>query len=151
MDPRVKMPAATMTALTNTTRDLTATAYDMDVAYKQARELSAKLANVQGNAAASLKAKIDSIAPAPVSGGRGGGRGFGGGGGGGRGLGVAQGPATTFPAAIAALTAATSAMQTADMAPTAARVEAAKKAQADAAAIMAKWKTISMSAKAIVR
>jgi photosystem II stability/assembly factor-like uncharacterized protein len=152
MDPRVKMPAATMAYLTNTTRDLYALAYDMNVAYGEARALSSKLVNTQGNAAAALHAKIDSIAPAVVAGGGGrGGRGGGGFPGGGRGGAGAPAPAKTFPAAIAELTAAASAMQTADMAPTAARVEAARKAQADATAIMNKWKALSVSGKAIAK
>jgi hypothetical protein len=134
LDPRVKLPVATATMLTTMTRDLYHAAQDANDAYVKARALSAKLAAVQGAAAAALKAQVDSLAPAAPAGGGGGrgGRGFGGRGGG-------PAPAPTLASIDGTLTSAISAMQTADMVPTTARVTAARKAQADAAALMRRW------------
>jgi photosystem II stability/assembly factor-like uncharacterized protein len=134
LDPRVKLPVATATMLTTMTRDLYHAAQDANDAYVKARALSAKLAAVQGAAAAALKAQVDSLAPAAPAGGGGGrgGRGFGGRGGG-------PAPAPTHASIDGTLTSAISAMQTADMLPTTARVTAARKAQADAAALMRRW------------
>ncbi|MEO5567380.1 MAG: glycoside hydrolase, partial [Gemmatimonadaceae bacterium] len=140
LDPRVKLPVATATMLAATTRDLYHAAVDAHAAYGMARALSARLAAVDGADAAILRAQIDSIAPAPAAGGRGG-RGGGGFAGGGRG--GAPAPPPSLLSVPAALTAAVGALQAADMEPTTARVDAAKKAQADASLVMRKWKALS--------
>jgi hypothetical protein len=142
LDPRVHLPATTATTLTTLTRNMYRTAQDAHNAYEKARALSAKLEGNSNRDAITLKARIDSLAPAVAAGGGGrGGRGGGFGGFGGRGGGGAA------PANLAtisnALVAAISAMQTADMVPTAARLEAARKAQADAAGLMQRWNAYS--------
>jgi hypothetical protein len=136
LDPRVKLPPVTATTLTTLTRDLYRSAQDAHAAYEKARALSATLAVYQQPDAVTLKARIDSLAPVAVAGGGRGGRGFGGRGGAGN----------TAPANLSTITGtlvnAISAMQTADMAPTATRLDAARKAQADAATVMQRWNTL---------
>jgi photosystem II stability/assembly factor-like uncharacterized protein len=141
LDPRVKLPALTATSLTTLTRDLYRTAQETHTAYEKARALSATLLVVQNPDAQTLKAKIDSLAPAAAGGGRGG-RGGGGFGGGRGGAGAA--PPANLATISNALVAAISALQTADMVPTAARLQAARKAQADAATVMQRWNTLSV-------
>src|SRR6185503_21115683 len=84
LDPRVKLPPLTATTLTTLTRDLYRSAQDARAAYDKARALSAKLDGNSNPDAMTLKARIDSLAPAGAAGGRGG-RGGGGFPGGGRG------------------------------------------------------------------
>jgi photosystem II stability/assembly factor-like uncharacterized protein len=144
LDPRVKLPALVATQLTTLTRDLYRSAQDARVAYDKARALSAKLEGNSNPDAITLKARIDSLAPAAAAGGGGrGGRGGGGFPGGGRGGAAGASSAANLTSVSGALTGAISAMQTADMVPTAARLEAARKAQADAATVMQRWNTLS--------
>ena len=142
LDPRVKLPVLTATTLTTLTRDLYRTAQDAQAAYEKARALSARLDGNSNPEAVTLKARIDSLAPALVAGGGRGGRGGGGGGGGGRG-GAGGAAPPTLANISGTLVTAISAMQTADMAPTTARLDAARKAQADAATVMQRWNTLS--------
>jgi hypothetical protein len=141
LDPRVKLPALTATQLTTLTRDLYRTAQDAHMAYEKARALSATLNVVQNPDAQTLKARIDSLAPAGAAGGGRGGRGAGFPGGGGRG-GAGAAPPANLATISNALVAAISGLQTAEMVPTAARLEAARKAQADAVALMQRWNTL---------
>ena len=152
LDPRVKLPAATATMLTTMTRSMYAAAMDAHAAYESARALSAKLSSATGAEAASLKARIDSIAPAVAAGvgGRGGRGGGGAGFGGGRGGAAPAAPANLLTVS-SALTGAISAMQAADMEPTAARLAAARQAQADAAALMRRWAALSAAGTRIAR
>jgi hypothetical protein len=147
LDPRVKtspVALAQVASLVSTSYNTAVAAHD---AYAKARALSARLDGAQGADVVAFKAAIDSVAPAQAAGGggRGGRGGFAaggaGGGRGGRGGGPAAAP--TLPGVSAALVAAASALQTADMAPTAARLEAVKKAQADAATAMRRWTALS--------
>jgi mannitol-specific phosphotransferase system IIBC component len=136
LDPRVKLPPLVATTLTTLTRDLYRSAQDARAAYEKARALSAKL---DGNAhadARTLKARIDSLAPAVVAG-------AGGGRGGGRGFGVPGATSPTLANISGTLVAAINAMQTADMVPTTARLDAARKAQADAATVIQRWNTLN--------
>jgi photosystem II stability/assembly factor-like uncharacterized protein len=138
LDPRVHLPVATATTLTTMTRNMYRTAQDAHNAYEKARALSAKLDGNSNRDAITLKARIDSLAPAGAAGGGGrGGRGFGGRGGGG------AAPPANLATISNALVAAISAMQTADMVPTAARLDAARKARADAASLMQRWTAYS--------
>src|SRR5262249_58221305 len=105
-------------------------------AYDRARALSATLEGASGEDAAVFKREVDSIAPPQAAGGRGG-RG-GAGGGGGRGRGAAP-EAQNLETAVTSQKAAASAMQAADVTPTAAQVAAVAKAKADAADVMKRW------------
>ena len=129
LDPRVKTPAAGLTQLANLSRQLYDAAVATHAAYLQARSLASSLA--EGSAA---RARIDSIAPPPA---RGGGRrgGFGRRGG-------AGGATVTLNGASDALLAAAMAMQSADVAPTAAEIAAADRAKTQASDVMARWSSL---------
>jgi hypothetical protein len=107
-------------------------------AHVQARALSDRL-----TADPTLKAQVDSLAPAAARGGRGGR----GGGGGGFGAAAAAGPPTLEGVSNAMLAAAMS-MQEADVAPTARQLDAVNKARAQYKIVMARWKTVSAKAPA---
>jgi photosystem II stability/assembly factor-like uncharacterized protein len=144
LDPRVKTPAIALANVATLTKDLYASATAVHDAYLKARALSVKLDASQGADVAAFKAQVDSLAPPQAAGGGRGGRGGGGGGGGGRGgRGGAGAPAPTLTSASAALIGAASALGTADVAPTASRLDAVAKAKADAAAVMKKWTALS--------
>jgi photosystem II stability/assembly factor-like uncharacterized protein len=148
LDPRVKTPALGLAQLASLTKEMYDGAVAAHVADVQARAASTQLAGISTNEAASLKARIDSLAPA-VQRGRGGrgGRG-GGGGGGGRGgvvLAGRGGPqiiSPTLDAASASMLAAAMAMQSAEVAPTASEVAACARARAEGAAVQAKWSAL---------
>ena len=134
LDPRVKTPAAALTQLATLSRDLYDRARAAHLAYLQARTL----ASASGTNA-TVRAQLDSLAPPPP---RGGGRrgGFGRRGG--------AGSATpTLNGASDALLAAAMAMQSADVAPTAAQIAAADRARAQANAAMARWSSLRSTAR----
>jgi photosystem II stability/assembly factor-like uncharacterized protein len=142
LDPRVKMSAVATTQVATLTKDLYASATATHEAYLKARALSAKLDAVQGPDIVAFKAQVDSIAPLQAAGG--GGRGGRGGGGGGRGgRGGAGTPAPTLASASAALVGAATAFGSADVAPTASRLDAVAKAKADVASVMKRWTSLS--------
>ena len=147
MDPRVKTPATALASVATMTRDLYASATSLHDTHLKARALSDRLGGLQGADVVAFKAQLDSIAPLQVGGGGRGGRGGGGGGGGGGrgGRGGAETAAPTLPSATAALIGAANAFGSADVAPTASRLDAVAKAKADAAVVMKKWTTLSTS------
>jgi hypothetical protein len=142
LDPRVKTPAVALTQVATLTKDLYGQATAAHDAYVKARALITKLDMVQGADVAAFKAQVDSLAPPQQAGGRGG-RGGGFGGGGGRGGRGGAAPAPTLTSVSAALVAAAAALGGADVAPTAARLDAAAKAKADAQQVMLKWTKLS--------
>jgi hypothetical protein len=131
LDPRVKTPAAGLAQLASLSRQLYDGASASHAAYLQARSLSAQLQKLSGADVVAFKAQVDSLAPAPVAGGRGGR-------GGGRGAAAPSGPATLESASSAMMTAAM-AMQSADVTPTATEVSNADRARTAATAVMARW------------
>ena len=137
LDPRVKTSAAGLAQLASVTRETYDAAVAAHVAYEEARALSARLASAGTSEASSLKAQIDSIAPAQTGTGARRRPGFG------PGAGAAQSP--TLESASNALMAAAMAMQGADVAPTAGQVATAAKARADARAVMQKWAALKGS------
>jgi hypothetical protein len=134
LDPRVNTPAAGLTQLNTLTRELYDDAAQAHHAYTEARALIARLGS--GGDAASLKTRVDAIAPAETGERRG--RGFGPGAGGGA-------PRQTLASVSEAAMAAAMAMQGADMAPTAGQVAAAAKARADVKALMDQWSALQAS------
>ena len=137
LDPRVKTPAAGLAQLASLTKEMYDGAVAAHAAYDRARALSAELSKLTGENAAAFKARVDSLAPPPVRGGRGrGGRG----GGRGRG-GQAAGP-MSLSAASTTMIAAVMAMQSAEVTPTATEVAACSTARAAAAAVQARWTTL---------
>jgi photosystem II stability/assembly factor-like uncharacterized protein len=142
LDPRVTTPAPALTQLFTMTRTLRSKAVAARAAWTEARALSASLAQAGTPAAAALKGKVDSLAPAPVGGGAAGGRG--GGGRGGAGAGAT--PPATLDGVSNALHAAALAMQGADVAPTANQLAAAAKAEQAYVAIMARWTALKAAA-----
>jgi hypothetical protein len=145
LDPRIK-PSVALTQVVTLTKELEANATAAYDDYQAARALSAKLDGFSGAGIAEFKAAVDSLAPAAAGGGGGGrgGRGGGGGGGGGRG-GRGGGPvaATTLPAVWAASITAANAFSSAEVGPTATRLDAANQAKTDAATVMKRWTTLS--------
>jgi len=136
LDPRVKTPASGLAELTTLTTEMYNDAAAAHAAFDAARALSARVSD------AALKARIDSIAPAPARGGAGGRGGFGGG----RRGGGPQGP-PTLDGVSNSLIAAAMAMQGADVTPTATEVAACNRARAQFQAVMARWKALESSAK----
>jgi hypothetical protein len=133
LDPRVKTSATDLARLDAVTRETYDAAVAAHVAFEQARALSAQLDKLTGAGVAQFKARVDSLAPASVSGRRR--PGFGGGG----------GAPLSLEAASNAMMAAAMAMQGADVAPTAGQVATAAKARADAAPLMRSWTAMKTS------
>lgn len=133
LDPRVKTSAAGLAQLAALSKEMYDGAVAAHAAHLQARALSDRL----GATDAALKARIDSLAPAPVA--RGGGRG--GAGGFNRGAQASAGP-PTLEGVSSAMMAAAMAMQGADVAPTARQVEAVVKARQQYGEVMGKYKAI---------
>jgi photosystem II stability/assembly factor-like uncharacterized protein len=131
LDPRVKTPAPALARLASLSRDLYEAAKSTHTEYLQARALAASLANEQGADVAAFRTQLDSVAPAPVRGGRGFGR-----------RGGAAGASLSLEAASNALTAAVMAMQEADVAPTASQVATADRARAQARAAESRWNAL---------
>ena len=141
LDPRVKTPATMLTQLATLSREMYAGAVVAHAAYVDARALVTALQSLPGEDLVAFRAQVESLAPAPVRGGRGGR----GGGGGGRGGGAPAGP-PTLESASAAMMAAAMAMQGADVAPTANQVDGVAKARATGAAVMKQWTALSSTA-----
>ena len=143
LDPRVKLPAADVAALTSLTTEMYNGARSARATYDQARAFVAQLDGMTGDDVAAYKAKIDSLAPPAAGGGAAGGRGGRGGGApggrGGRGGRGAVGGEETLQSVSTAMFAAAMAMQAAEAAPTAREKAACAKARTDAAAVMARW------------
>ena len=140
LDPRVKTSPAALKSLATLTRDAYLEARSLHDTYMRARGFVAKLGTQSDDVA--FKAQVESLAPAPVRGGRGGRGGGGGAPGAGRGAGAAV-PAPTLETASARLLAAAMAMQNADAAPTAGDTDALKSAHANAGIVWGKWKELS--------
>jgi len=136
LDPRVKTPAAGLAQLTSLTTEMYADAQAAHAAYEAARALSDRVSDP------TLKARIDSIAPAA----RGGAGGRGGFAGGGRRGGGPAGP-PTLDGVSNTLLAAAMAMQGADVTPTATEVAACARARAQYQAVMARWKALEAAGK----
>ncbi len=126
LDPRVKTPAAGLTQLATLSREMYDAAAASHAAYGRARALVAALDSLSGDDAAALKAQVESLAPAP----RPRARGF-----------FRRGPAgpPALESASNALLGAAMAMQSADLAPTAAAVAGCDRARAQASQVMARW------------
>ncbi len=142
LDPRVKTPAVGLAQLTALTKEMYAGAVAANVAYTEARALVAELDKSTSSEAAALKAKVEALAPPAVAGGRRGRGGFAAAGGAGGGRGGAAAPAPTLESVSNAMLAAAMSMQGADMTPTAAQVDAAAKARANAKTVMAQWNVV---------
>jgi hypothetical protein len=130
LDPRVRTPAVGLAQLARLSRALYDEAVATHVAYLQARSLASSTAE-----GTPLRARIDSLAPAPPRGARPPRGGFGRRGG-------AGGATPTLNGASDALLAAAMAMQSADVTPTASEVAAAERAQAQAKEVMARWNVL---------
>jgi hypothetical protein len=127
LDPRVMTPAPALARLASLSRELYEGAKATHADYVRARALSTALDAAAGDIAA-FKAQLDSVAPAPSRGGRGFGR-----------RGGTAGAPLSLEAASSALMAAAMAMQDADVAPTAAQVQAADRARVQARTATARW------------
>ena len=138
MDPRVKITPEVQQIFTLTAQ-MEDRARNAAAAYKEARDLAAKVkSRTQSAANDALLKQIDELAPAEVPGAGGGGRGGRGGGGGAFG---APEPATPPNLANLAtqMIAAVMAMQSSEMPPTAAQLQACSRQTAAYTSLMAKW------------
>jgi hypothetical protein len=144
LDPRVKLPATTVTQLSTLTKTMYTGARTARSAYLTARALVASLEKAGGDVAA-FKAQVEALAPAPPAGGGRGGRGGGGGGG----FGAPAAPsAPTLESTSASLLSAAMAMQSAERAPSATQVANCTKASAQLADVMKRWtalKTVGLT------
>jgi photosystem II stability/assembly factor-like uncharacterized protein len=157
MDPRVKVTPEIQQIFTLTGR-IENEAQDALTAQKDARALIDKLgAKPQSASTDALIAKLEEIAPgdaatAPAgrNGGRGGARGGRGGGGRGGGRGgnaaAAEAPAATLASIGAQMVASLTAMQAAEMPPTAAQLTACATQEAAYTALMTKWTALKAAA-----
>jgi hypothetical protein len=126
LDPRVRTSAAGLRQLAELTREMYDAAAVARAVYGEARALAAVLDPLTGSEAEAFKAQVDSLAPAPRPRA---GRGF---------RSVPAGP-PTLEGVSQALLAAAMAMESADVAPTAAQVAGCARARAQSAAVMARW------------
>ncbi|HLK62085.1 MAG TPA: hypothetical protein VKU19_01500 [Bryobacteraceae bacterium] len=146
MDPRVKITPEVQQIFTLTTQ-MEARARTAAAAYKDARDLVAKVKERPQSAANdALIKQLEEIAPAEAAGGGGGrgGRGGRGGGGGGGGGGAFADPNEPPPAPNLSniggqMVGAVQGMQGSEMPPTAAQLQACSQQEAAYAALMAKW------------
>ena len=131
LDPRVKTPPADLERVATLSREMYDGAVAANAAYQEARELVARLAGRGTEAAASLKADVEALAPEPRPNrfGR-----FGRGGG-------AAGPPTLNGVSQALMSAAMS-MQEADVAPTARQVAACDAARDQLQEVMRRWNAL---------
>jgi photosystem II stability/assembly factor-like uncharacterized protein len=136
LDPRVKTAAAGLQQLATLSRDMYYGAVAAHDAYTQARALVSRLGSVQGSAAATLKAQIESLAPAPAATSANAGRR------------TAPDTQPTLESASNALLAAAMAMQGADVTPTAEQVAACSRAKEAAGMVLARWEKLRTSAAA---
>ena len=134
LDPRVKTAAAGLAQLASLSREMYDAALATHAAQLQARALAEKLTALSGNDVAAFRAKVDSLAPKPSTGGgpiarflrrRGG-----------------AAAAPTLEAVTNSLVAAAMAMQGADIAPTAAEVAACTGARSQSRDVLARWGTL---------
>ena len=137
LDPRVKTPAAGLTQLATLSKEMYTGAIAVHAAYGDARTLVTVLRTLPGEDLIAFRAQVESLAPAPVRGGRGGG-------GGGRGGGAPAGPPTLESASTGMMSAAM-AMQDADATPTAKQIATVARARATGATVMKQWSTLSTS------
>ncbi|HEX6533915.1 MAG TPA: hypothetical protein VF041_04915 [Gemmatimonadaceae bacterium] len=137
LDPRVKTPSAGLAKLASLSKEMYDGAVAAQAAYVKARALSDELGRAHAASAAALRARVDSIAPAPVQGERPRFRRRG-----------APAPVTTLDGARDALLAAAMAMQNADVTPTAVQVAACERARREAATVMARWKALEAAGPA---
>jgi hypothetical protein len=129
-----------LTHLFTLTKEMVEGARTTHNAETDARAMVARLEKMQGADIDAFKAKVESLAPAPVGGGGGrGGRGGGGRGGAGA---AATATAPTLESVSASLLSAAMAMQSAEVAPTAVQVAACVKARVEMARVMAKWSAL---------
>ncbi|GAC1649478.1 MAG: hypothetical protein NVS4B3_06640 [Gemmatimonadaceae bacterium] len=136
LDPRVTTSASALARLAALTREMYNSAHLTHSAELRARALVAALVDIDSPGARSLRAQIESVAPAPAPNGqtaRGTGL---------AGRGARQEP-PTLGAVSTALLSAAMAMQGADIAPTAGQIEACARARADARIALARWKALS--------
>jgi photosystem II stability/assembly factor-like uncharacterized protein len=140
LDPRVRTPAAGLAQLASLTRELYDGAVATHAAYVEARELAARLGHLSGDDAATLRAQIDSLAPAQATA---------------SGAstdrvrrGTAAPTASTLDGASSAMLAAAMAMQGADVAPTADQIAATARARAMGSAVLARWTALRTSGPA---
>jgi photosystem II stability/assembly factor-like uncharacterized protein len=131
LDPRVTTPAVGLAQLAALSREMYDAAAATRAAYRQARALLAQLDSTPGNEA--LRARVDSLAPAPRPRARGFGR-----------PNPAEPP--TLESASNALLGAAMALQGADVTPTAAQVAACARARTQAATVLARWARIKRAA-----
>jgi photosystem II stability/assembly factor-like uncharacterized protein len=136
MDPRVKVTPEVQQIFTLTAQ-MEAKARSAAAAHKEARELAAKVkARPQSAANDALLKQIDEIAPAEAPGGGGGG----GRGGRGGGFGAAEpAPPPNLANMAGQLVAAAMAMQSSEMPPTAAQLQACSQQSAAYTGLMARW------------
>ena len=131
LDPRVKTSAAAMTQVATLSREMWASSIAAYDAHRTARALSQQLAATTGADVAMFKARLDSVAPESPRGRAARFRRRG-----------PPGATPTLSAASNSLMAAAMAMQTADVAPTAAQVAACSSARAQGALALARWNTL---------
>ena len=136
LDPRVKTPAPALNELATLTRQMYDGAVRLHAAYLKARALADALDQAGGADAAALKARVDSLAPAPGASGPGRRR-FGR-----RAAGRGE-AAPTLQTAGDAMLGAAMAMQGADVAPPANQVAACRRAGADGAQALRRWSALT--------
>ncbi len=129
LDPRVTTASADLALLARLSREMWEAAMDANAAYESARAWITRLGAVQGAEAASLRERVEALAPERADAGaaffrRG-----------------PSGPPTLATVADALMGAAMS-MQEADVAPTARQIAACEAARSDAEGVLAQWRAL---------
>jgi photosystem II stability/assembly factor-like uncharacterized protein len=132
LDPRVKTPAAGLARLETLSRTMYEGSMAAQQAFTRGRTLVAALEKLSGSDIDAFKAQVESLAPVPP---RGRAAFF-------RGRGGPAGPPTLYSVSNAMMAAAM-AMQSADVAPTAAQVAACSRAEAQSVEVMARWTALT--------
>jgi len=135
LDPRVETPAADLAQLATLSREMYDGAVAAHAAWEEARALVERLDAAGGANAASLKQRVEALAPAPRP----------------RTFGFFRGGAPSGPPTLSgasdALMSAAMAMQEADVAPTERQVAACDRARGQYQDVMAQWRALEASAR----
>ncbi|MDQ6738101.1 MAG: glycoside hydrolase, partial [Gemmatimonadota bacterium] len=131
LDPRVTTPPAALAQVATLSREMYDGSKRSHTEYLQARSLVSELEKLKGTDVDAFRAQVESLAPAPVTGGRGFGR-----------RGGAAAASANLSSVTSTLTASAMAMQGADVAPTAGEIDAVERARTQLNDVMSRWNAV---------
>ena len=131
LDPRVTTPPAALAQVGTLSREMYDGSKLSHTEYVQARSLVSELEKLKGMDVDAFRAQVESLAPAPVTGGRGFGR-----------RGGAAAASANLSSVTSTLTGAAMAMQGADVAPTSGEIDAVERARTQLNEVMSRWNAV---------